>query len=498
LPVTHDNLFFDTEVTFSAIACAAAPIHLRTFCMTRTPLHWRDISRRTFLRQAAVAGAALSFPAVVRAANLNSRVQLATVGVSGQGFTDVHNFSSHEKVKYVGFCDIDRSLFGKADEVVRDVPHFADFRTMFDKLGDSLDAVSVSVPDHMHALIGIEAMKRGKHLYCQKPLAHTVWECRQMQRWAKKTGVVTQMGNQAHSSVEYRLATRLIREGAIGKVKEVHSWCPLTGNERTRLIEPPEPGPVPEGVSWDLWIGSAPMRAFSPDVYHPFAWRDWQDFGGGAALGDFGCHLLDPIFTALGLKAPLRVTADHSGMNRHVWPVMQTVRWEFPGNELIAGKTLPLTWTDGGLRPEKKLAQLPAELELPKLGSLFVGEKGNMVLPHIGGPRLYPRENYKEFAAPKVAKMPSHWHRWIDAILGGEKTTAGFDYAAPLTETVQLGNVAARARRAPKPKRGSNTQGARETTVLTWDAGNCRIPNHPEANALLTKSYRAGWEVPAA
>lgn len=455
-------------------------------------------TRRVFLKQAALAGAAFGFPAVVRSASPNSRVQLATVGVSGQGFTDIHNFSSHPKVKYVGFCDIDTTLFAKADETVPGIPHFTDFRAMLDKLGDSVDAISVSIPDHMHALVGIEAMKRHKHLYCQKPLAHTVWECRQMRLWAAKTGVVTQMGNQGHSSIEYRLATRLIHEGVIGKVKEVHSWCPHAGNERTRRIEPPAPGPVPASVNWDLWIGSAPMRPFSPGMYHPFAWRDWQDFGGGAALGDFGCHILDPVFTALGLTAPISVTANNSGINRQVWPVMETIRWEFAGNERIAGPTLRVTWSDGGLRPDRKLAKLPPGLDLPQLGSLFIGEKGNMVLPHVGGPRLYPAENFQGFAFPKDIKGLNHWHRWIDAIDGGAKTTAGFDYAGPLSETVQLGNIATRVCEPPPPKRGSNTLGARDGLVLKWDAANLKFGNSAEANALITKKYRRGWEVPAA
>ncbi|MBI5767934.1 MAG: Gfo/Idh/MocA family oxidoreductase [Verrucomicrobia bacterium] len=457
-----------------------------------------DTTRRTFLKQAAVAGAVIGFPAVVRAAHPNSRVQLATVGVSGQGFTDVHNFSSHAKVKYVGFCDIDTSCFAKADAAVPGVPHFSDFRVMFDQLGDTVDAISVSVPDHMHALIGIEAMKRGKHLYCQKPLAHTVWECRQMTLWARKKGVITQMGQQAHSSLEYRLATRLIREGAIGRVKEVHSWCNLTGNERTRMIEPPAPDPVPSGVNWEVWIGSAPMRPFSLGVYHPFAWRDWQDFGGGCALGDFGCHVLDPVFTALGLVAPLTIAADNSGINRHVWPVIETIRYEFPGTEFTAGPKVTVTWTDGGLRPSRKLAQLPPELELPATGSLFIGEQGNLVLPHPNAPRLYPAEKFKGFAYPKDLKGQNHWHRWIDAVLDGRNTTASFDYSGPLAETIQLGNVATRACLPPKPKRGNNAQGAREVNVLKWDAANLRFTNNDAANALLTKTYRAGWAVPAA
>jgi predicted dehydrogenase len=455
-------------------------------------------SRREFLKTSATAGAILGFPAVLRAANPNGRVQLATIGVSGQGFTDVHNFSAHPKVSYVGFCDIDKSCFAKADATVAGVPHFTDFRVMLEQLGDKVDAVSISIPDHMHALVGVTALRKGKHVYCQKPLAHTVWECRQLQRWATKQGVVTQMGNQGHSSTEYRLATRLIREGAIGKIKEVHCWCPLTGNERTRRLDPPESAPVPAGVDWDLWIGSAPHRPFAPAVYHPFAWRDWQDFGGGAALGDFGCHLLDPVFTALDLKAPLTVAADNSGINQQVWPVMQTVRYEFAGTAFTAGKTVAVTWSDGGLRPDRKLAQIPADVQLPNLGTLFIGETGTMVLPHVAGPRLYPRERFEAFKYPRDIKGLNHWHRWIDAILGGDRTTAGFDYAAPLSETVQLGNIATRVCLPPPPRRGNNVQGARDVNVLRWDAANLRFTNNEAANRLVTKAYRAGWEVPAA
>lgn len=452
-------------------------------------------TRRTFLKQSALAGAVLGFPAVLRSANPNSAVQLAAIGVSARGYGDIHSLASHPKVKYVGFCDIDQECYAKADADHPGTPHFGDFRDMLEKLGDKVDGVIVATPDHMHALASIEAMKRGKHVYCQKPLAHTVWECRQMQLWAKKKNVVTQMGNQIHSAVEYRLGTRLIREGVIGKVKEVRSWLPYTGNERTRLLEPPAPAAVPKGVDWDRWIGGAPMRPYAPGVYHPFAWRDWQDFGSGA-LGDFGAHIFDPVFTALGLKAPLTIAADNSGVNRHIWPTMETVRYVFPGNELTTGKTLTLTWTDGGLHPDRKLAQLPPEIELPKSGSLFIGEKGNMVLPHVGGPRLYPVENFTGFTYPKDIKGLNHWHLWIDAIIAGGRTTDGFDYAGPLSETVQLGNVATRAARPPIPKRGSNV--VKDAPPLKWDAENLRITNNPEANAMLTKTYRPGWEVPAA
>ncbi len=455
------------------------------------------VSRREFLQTSAAAGVVLGFPAVVRAANLNGRVQVAAVGVEGMGHTDVHNLSKHEQVKMVGFCDIDARNFARVDKLAPGTPHFADFRVMLEQLGDKVDAVSVSIPDHMHARVAIEAMRRRKHVYVQKPLAHTVWECRQMRLWAEKTGVVTQMGNQVHSQIEYRMATRLLRDGVIGPVKEVHSWCQYTGNERTRLLEPPaETDPLPAEVAWDLWIGTAPMRPYVAGLYHPFAWRDWQDFGGGAALGDFGCHILDPIFTGLGLTAPLTVSADNTGINRHVWPTAETIRYVFPGNALTAEKTLKVTWSDGGLRPDRKLAQMPADLDLPRSGSLVIGEKGSLVLPHVGGPRLYPAEGFAGFAYPKDIKGLNHWHRWIDAILAGGKTSDGFDYAGPLSETVQLGNVATRAMRPPRPKRGSNV--VKDAAVLQWDAANLRFTNNDEANRLLSKTYRAGWEVPAA
>jgi predicted dehydrogenase len=455
------------------------------------------LSRRSFLKASAISSAVLGFPAITRAARPNSSVQVASVGCERRGFADVHSIAAHPKVKYVGFCDVDSTMFGRVDQTVPGVPHFKDFRVMFDELGDRVDAVNVATPDHMHARVAIEAMKRGKHVYCQKPLTHTVWESRQMRRWADKTGVVTQMGNQIHSAIEYRLGTRLIKEGVIGRIKEVHSWVGVSGNERTRLLEPPPPGPVPSSLDWELWIGCAPMRDYSPETYHPFRWRDWQDFGGGA-MGDFGCHILDPVFTALNLKAPLSVAADNSGVNRHVWPTNQTIGYVFPGNELIAGSTLNVTWTDGGLRPERKLAKLPPDIDLPRSGSLFVGENGNLVLPHVGGPRLYPVEKFKSFVYPKDMVGLNHWFRWIDAIIEGKKTSDGFDYAGPLTETVQLGNIATRVVRRPVNSHGGHSVAPGEANVLEWDAENLRIRNDVRANALLTRTYRSGWEVPAA
>jgi predicted dehydrogenase len=447
-------------------------------------------SRRSFLKQSALAAAAVAFPAVVRSASPNSMLQVASIGADGMAFSDLKNIGSHARVKYVGFCDIDSTRFARADAAHPGVPHFADFREMLASLGDKIDAVNVGTPDHMHAKVAIEAMRRGKHVYCQKPLAHTVWESRQMRLEAEKAGVVTQMGNQIHSNLEYRLGTRLIKEGAIGKIKEVFSWVAVTGNERNKKLEPLAGAPVPAHVNWDLWIGVAPMREYAP-CYHPFVWRDWQDFGGGA-LGDFGCHILDPVFTALDLNAPQTVTARNSGINGHIWPVNEEVEFIFPGNALTADKTLKVTWSDGGLRPDRKKARMPADLELPKSGSLFIGEEGTLVLAHVAGPRLYPLEKFQGFKYPKEEGR-NHWHAWVDACLEGTKTSDGFQYAGPLSETVQLGNVATRfCTRGPIDSR---TGDPLNPVVLEWDAINLRFPNAPDANALLTKTYREGWAI---
>jgi len=446
-------------------------------------------TRRSFLKKATFVASAVTFPAVVKSAHPNSKLHVVSVGADGMAFSDIKNIGAHADVQYVGFCDIDSSRFGRVDADFPNVPHFADYREMFAKLENKFDAINIGIPDHMHAKVAIDAMRRGKHVYCQKPLAHTVWEARQMRLEAARAKVVTQMGNQIHSAVEYRLGTRLIREGAIGKIKEVRSWVSVTGNERNKRLEPGPASKIPSHVNWDLWLGVAPKRAYAP-CYHPFVWRDWQDFGGGA-LGDFGCHILDPVFTALGLNAPIQIIAENSGINQHIWPTTQQIEYLFPGNELIAGKTLKVIWTDGGLRPDRKLARMPDHLDLPKSGSLFIGETGNLVLAHVAGPRLYPLEKFTGFQYPKEQGM-NHWHRWVDTCLGGEKTSDGFDYAGPLSETVQLGNVATRLAVEEIDQR---TGRPLNPQVLEWDTQAFAFKNNSNANQLLTKPYRKGWEI---
>jgi predicted dehydrogenase len=432
-------------------------------------------TRRTFLKSSVAA--TLGFPAIVSAQNLNSNLQVVGVGCDGKGFSDLKEVGSHGRVKYVGFCDVDSKRFGKIDQLFPGVPQHADFREMFTKLGGAFDAAVVSTPDHMHAAVAMAAMRSGKHVYCQKPLTHTVWEARQMKLQAAQSRVRTQMGNQIHSASEYRTGVKLLRDGVIGKIIAVHSWQRNQGNGYTKLTAPPEPGAVPESLNWDLWLGVAPLRDYAPEVYHPFKWRDWQEFGGGT-MGDFGCHILDPVFTALELGAPLSVRAENEGLNAHTWPSAEMVQYVFPGTKYTKTERLPVTWYDGGRLPDIALAQLPAGQELAKAGSLFIGEGGVLMQPHVGMPQLFPVEKFQAFPIEKQPAL-NHYHAWVDAALNGTETTDNFAIAGPLTEAVLLGNVATRV----------------PNVTLTWNSAALTLPGHPEAERLLRRKYRAGWEI---
>jgi predicted dehydrogenase len=432
-------------------------------------------TRRTFLRTTA---AVLGFPAILRAANPNSMLQVAAIGCDGKGGDDLRQVGSHASVKFVGFCDVDSARFAKVDEKYPGVPHFADFREMFAKLGDGFDAVTVGTPDHMHAPVSLAALRMKKAVYCEKPLTHTVWEARQMRLAAEKAGVATQMGNQIHSATQYRTAVKLIRDGVIGKIKAVHSWQANRGNQYTGLTaRPTTTSAPPETLNWDLWLGPAPFREYAEKMYHPFQWRDWQAFGGGT-MGDFGCHILDPVFSALDLTAPKTIHAENEGANAETWPSAETVSYVFPGTAFTTDKSVSVTWYDGGRKPDRALAQMPDDAKLPGGGSLFIGEGGTLVLPHVGDAQLYPKDTFGKYNTVKVPGV-NHYHAWVDAALGGPKTSDNFTYAGPLTEAVQLGNVATRV----------------PGKLLEWNAATGRITNDEAANKLVTKAYRAGWEI---
>jgi predicted dehydrogenase len=438
------------------------------------------ITRRHFLQSSVVVGAGLSLSAAswARAAGANSRLRVASVGPGGKGWSDLTGVAASPLVDVVAICDIDEGPqnLGRAAEKYPSAQRYTDFRRLLDD-AKSFDALIVSTPDHMHAPISLPAMQLGKHVHCQKPLTHTVFEARQMQLAAKRAGVVTQMGNQIQSHSAYRTAVKLVHDGAIGKVQEVHSW---QSGKMGWLLESDRPAgsdPVPPGVHWNDWLGVAPERPYKTKIYHPFAWRAWQDFSNGQ-LGDFGCHIMDPVFMALELTAPQTVRAEAPPINREVWTKSATVYYEFPATQRTAGGPLKLTWYDGeGAKPALDQLGLPSDFKLPGSGSVLKGEKGLLLIPHVAAPQLLPADKFADF---KVEAVPArdHYVSWADACRGEGTATSHFGYSGPLTETVLLGTIAIRV--------------PRET--LKWDAANLKISNSTAANALLTKSYRAGWE----
>ncbi len=437
-------------------------------------------NRRQFLKQVAVAGAAFSLPAVSysRLLGANDRLRVASVGTGGKGWSDLTATAASKHVQVVGLCDIDETKphLGQAAERFPEARKFTDWRKLFDAHKE-FDAVIVSTPDFMHAPVALPAMQLGKHVQCQKPLTHTVFEARQMQLAAKKYNVVTQMGNQIQSHEAYRTAVKLVHDGVIGKVKEVHSW---QSGAMGWILADDRPGgsaPIPETLHWDEWLGVAPARPYLPSIYHSFNWRGWQDFSNGQ-LGDFGCHILDPVFMALKLTAPHSISAEAPPINREVWTKWSTVSYEFPGTELTSGKTIKVTWYDGdGKKPPREGLGLPVKYELPGSGSVLVGEKGSLVIPHVAMPVLFPEEKFADFKIP-VVPARDHYVSWADACRGEDQTTSHFDYSAPLTETILLGTIAIRL-----PK-----------TLLHWDAQKMELDGSPHAQALLTKSYREGWQ----
>ena len=438
-------------------------------------------TRRDLLKRSSAAALFASAPAFVRGQNLNSQLQLASIGSDGKGFSDIREMSTHDHQQYVSFCDVDTNRTLNVKKLRSDIPIYQDFREMFEKMGDKIDAVTVSTPDHMHAYCSITAMQMGKHVYCQKPLTHNVWESRQVQKVAKKTGVITRMGNQIHSHKFYRTAVKIVQSGDIGKVKEVQSFVPTPGHGRSGHISRPKGElPVPDSLDWDLWIGVAPMRPYAGGdrVYHPWGWRDWQDFGSGA-IGDFGCHILDPVFTALKIVGPPdNYLADHSGMNDEVWPAQTTYSFTVPGTEYTAGDQLKITWNDGGRRPSKKGSHIPSNEELPASGSILVGETGTLVIPHVQAPRVY-RPGKGLVNEYEMEPEGNHYHGWINGCLDDKQPSDGFDYGGLLTETIQLANIAIRF---PKTK-------------LKWDSANLKFTNNDEANKWVSRDYREGWDL---
>ncbi|MHC4169471.1 MAG: Gfo/Idh/MocA family protein [Planctomycetota bacterium] len=434
--------------------------------------HDRSVmSRRDFMGMAAATATFTVVPRHVLGGRggpaPSEKLNVACIGVGGMGASDVNQMRTEN---IVALCDVDWRHAAKTFERNPNAKKYRDFRKMLDKEGKNIDAVTVSTPDHIHAVAAMGAIKRGKHVYCQKPLAHDIYEVRKLTEAARQYKVVTQMGIQIHAEPAVKRVAEIIKSGLIGKVRKVDIWSNKNWGGGTR---PTESMPVPDTLDWDLWLGPAPWRPYHK-TYLPGQWRRWWDFGTGT-LGDMGCHIIDPVFWALDLGYPTSVEAKPGPFNNETYPTATSVKWEFPARGDLPPVTV--TWNDGARRPP-----LPDDFEsgrkLPGQGGLYYGDKGTLLAPHMGNPRLIPEEKMKGFKMPEpfLGRGENHYQQWINACKGGPTPTANFDYSGPLSETILFGNVAARAGKK-----------------LFWDAENLKITNAPEAEKYLRREYREPW-----
>ena len=464
----------------------------------------KKITRRQFIGKTAGALAAVTIvprhvlggPKFVAP---SEKVYIAVVGCGGQGRSNARGLFGQDDAQIVAVADpreqADYSRFyyrgvaGRLPVKAEVEKHYSqknpqykcndyvDFRKLLDK-EKNVDAILCATPDHWHAFVTVAALRRGKHVYCEKPLTHNIYEARMVAKTAREAGVATQLGNQGRSSEGNRLTCELVWDGAIGKVREVHAWSGASGWAGGRG-RPKDRPPIPDGFDWELWLGPKPSRPYHP-AYAPYNWRGWWAFGTGC-VGDMAVHNLDPAFAALKLGHPLSVEAVQTdfvdseviGPNNHVV-------WQF-GAE---GDRGPVTvhWYDGNLRPPR-----PAELEEGRRlgeggnGILILGEKGTI----MGGgwsrsPRLIPETKMREHGRPPkvLPRSPGHHRNWLDACKGGPKACSDFSYGARLTEFVLLGDVAIRAKKK-----------------ILWDGPNMQVTNAPEAQAFVQERYRAGFDL---
>lgn len=443
-------------------------------------------SRRAFLKSSAIAAPFTIVPASVLGGPgktaPSDKLNIAGVGLVGMG---KENLKQMESENIVALCDVDWRM---AEETFKKYPaatRYKDFRVMLEKQKD-IDAVVVATPDHTHAVITMAAMEHGKHVYTQKPLTRTVYESRRLAEKAKETQLICQMGNQHHSGEEIRMLTEWLMDGAIGPVHEVHVWTDRPVWPQN-IPNRPEPMEIPSELDWDTWIGPAPYREYNK-AYHPFRWRGWWDFGTGA-LGDIGCHSFDFPYTALKLKYPTTVDASYAKLtdpqdgwkvieNNETFPLASIVSYHFPAR----GDMPPvrLIWYDGGLYPPRP-EELEPERKMPAGGMLFVGEKGK-ILNGDGSIRIIPEAKMKEYTPPPKT-LPrietSHEQHWIACCKENRTPSSHFLYAAQLTETVLLGNIALKF------------PGER----LEYDPESLTIKNNPEATAYINQPYRKGWSL---
>lgn len=431
------------------------------------------ITRRSFLRHVSstVAVTAAASPYLVRAASANEKLNIAFVGTANQARFTINGTKSEN---LVAFSDIDKRFLEKAGTDFPKSKQYEDYRQMFDKEHKNIDAVVVATPDHHHAQAALRALRLNKHVYCEKPLAHTVEETRMMIQATKKAKVATQMGTQIHATDNYRRTVELVQTGAIGTVKEVHVWIGGSGYSGARF--PKEKHKVPDYLNWDLWLGPAADRQYYDKIYHPFYWRGWWDFGGGY-LSDLSCHRTDLVHWALDLGLPHTVQAYGTDPMPQRTPRSLKVDYWYPPTD--AQPETKVTWYHGRAFHDSGLTQ---KYGLPNWGAavLFVGDKGHLISDY-GRLMLLPEKNFKDFSppTPTIPRSIGHHNEWIKACKEGTPTTCNFEYSGNLTEAVLLGLVSHRV----------------GNKKIKYDAKTGKVTNLAEANQYITKPYRKGWEL---
>ncbi len=443
----------------------------------------QSTSRREFLQKSTIAGlATFAAPSILRAANLNDKLNIAIIGSGGRGGA---NLSNVESENIVALCDVNENNLNSAAQKHPNAKKFTDFRELYDHSKD-FDAVVVSTCEHTHAFATLPALQMGKHVYCEKPLTYNIEEARRIRLAAGEAKVATQMGTQIHAGDNYRRVVELIQTGAIGPVTEVHVWVSRVWGWQASEEEskknndivfvqdrPPNPDPIPAGLDWDLWLGPAPERPFN-NVYVPGPkWYRWWDFGNGT-MSDLGSHWVDLPFWALKLDRPLTVEAEGPPRNSEIAPASMRATYEYGRRGEMSPVTL--TWHQGTYKPK-----IWTEGDIPQWGSgvLFIGEKG-MLLSDYGNYTLIPEKDFTDFVPPDpyIPKSLGHHAEWVHACKTGEPTTCNFEYAGWLTEANHLGNVAYRTGKK-----------------LEWDFENLKANNAPEAEPFIRREYRKGWSL---
>lgn len=442
------------------------------------------MKKREFLKKAALLSSATLLPMPGWSAMDMERKTLRTahIGVGGMGAEDLKAFAAHAEVKIVALCDVDANRLKAAKSTYSGAKTYADYRVMLKEMGDEIDAVVVSAPDHTHAPASMMAMEMDKPVYCQKPLTHHVTEARAMDKMAREKNLITQMGIQVHSFFDYKLGTTLIQSGIIGKVKKVHAWSPK--NWGYDGAAPGGSDPVPENLDWNLWLGTSPNRDYKEGMYHPGNWRKIMDYGCGT-LGDMGVHIFDTPYNALALDVPKTIKNECRKPTGYGFPENNIVTYDFPGTQYTT-KKFKWIWYDGpGAPKDHKDLKLPNGDALPDQGAMFIGEKGKLLLPHFMQlPRHIVKGKYVDLELDKFSDVGrptedygkesnKHYHQFVDACLGQGECSAPFSYASRLTETILLGVIAGRF---PNKK-------------LHWDAEKARFKEE-EANQFLDAPYR--------